>query len=163
MSLNGGQSVNASRSFDSTQVPSLPAKLLDVGSDKRGLWKFVKASGAVTQYDAGIIDKDGNFVSVTTTTASTTPKIVGIAQCAAASGEYLWVWIGFGGGTGFGIKVRVAASYAAGTKLYTTATAGVLDDASTAGVITGVVGLTTDSGSGSAVEVQAAGAIYSNL
>lgn len=161
--LNGSQGLNSARSYDSSVVPSLPAKLLDVASDKRGTWKFVKASGAVTQYDAGIIDKDGNFASVTTTSASTTPKIVGFAQVAAASGEYLWVWIGAGGGTGFGVKGRVAASYAAGAKLYTTATAGVLDDASTAGVITGVVGLTTDSGSGSAVELQAGGAIYSNL
>jgi hypothetical protein len=47
--------------------------------------------------------------------------------------------------------------------LYTTATAGVLDDQSTAGVITGLVGLTTDSGSGSAVEVQSFQGIYSNI
>ena len=124
---------------------------------------FVQASGAVTAFDAGIISAAGLFVSVTTTTASTTPKIVGIAQCAAATGEYLWVFIGNGGGTGKGIKVRVAASYVAGTKVYTTATAGVLDDAVTAGVLTGVIGLTTDSGSGSAVEIQAAGSMYSNI
>lgn len=162
MSQSGSFGIKTSVSYG-TAPTQVPAKLLDRGSDKRGDWMFVKASGSVTQYDAGIIDKDGNFASVTTTSASTTPKIVGIAQCAAATNEYLWVFIGFGGGTGSGVKVRVAASYAAGAKLYTTATAGVLDDTSTAGVITGVVGLTTDSGSGSAVEVQASGAIYINL
>jgi hypothetical protein len=82
---------------------------------------------------------------------------------AAATNEYLWVFVGTGGGTGFGIKVRVAASYVAGAKLYTTATAGVLDDASTAGVIVGLVGLTTDSGSGSSIEVQSFDGIYSNM
>jgi hypothetical protein len=163
MSLNGTQGLNSTRSYDASAIPTLPAKVLDVASDKRGKWQFVKATTTVTQYQAGIVDKDGGFTPVTTTNASTTPKIVGIAQCAAATNEYLWVFIGEGGGTNSGVKVKVAASYAAGTKLYTTATAGVLDDASTAGVITGVVGLTTDSGSGSSVEVQAGGAIYSNL
>lgn len=163
MSLNGSQGVNSTRSFDSSVVPTLPAKVLDIASDKRGKWMFVKATTTTTQYQAGIVDKDGGFTPITTTNASTTPKGVGIAQCAAATNEYLWVFIGEGGGTGLGVKVKVAASYVAGAKLYTTATAGVLDDASTAGVISGVVGLTTDSGSGSNVEVQAFGSIYSNL
>lgn len=163
MSLNGSQGINSTRSFDATAVIQLPAKLLDIGSDKRGKWQFVKATTTTTQYQAGIIDKDGGFTPITTTNASTTPKIVGIAQVAAATNEYLWVFIGEGGGTNSGVKVKVAASYAAGAKLYTTGTAGVLDDTSTAGVITGIVGLTTDSGSGSSVEVQAGGPIYSNL
>lgn len=162
MTMNGSNGINSTRTWDGTTIP-LPAKVLDIGSDKRGRWMFVKATAAVTKYDSGIVDKDGGFTSVTTTNASTTPKIVGIAQVAAAINEYLWVFVGFGGGAGLGVKARVAASYAAGAKLYTTATAGVLDDSTTAGVISGVVGLTTDSGSGSAVEVQAGGAIYSNL
>jgi|DEB19_MinimDraft_2_1074335.scaffolds.fasta_scaffold99266_1 hypothetical protein len=162
MSLNGSQGVNSTRSWDGTTIP-LPAKVLDIGSDKRGKWMFVKAAGTITQYQAGIVDKDGGFTAVTTTNASTPPKGLGIAQVAAATNEYLWVFIGEGGGTGSGVKVKVAASYVAGTKLYTTATAGVLDDSVTAGVISGVVGLTTDSGSGSNVEVQAFGSIYSNL
>lgn len=162
MSQAGSFGIKTTASYG-TSPTSVPAKLLDRGSDTRGDFMFVQASGAVTAFDAGIISSAGLFVSVTTTTASTTPKIVGIAQCAAATGEYLWVFIGNGGGTGKGIKARVAASYVAGTKVYTTATAGVLDDTVTAGVITGVVGLTTDSGSGSSVEIQASGAIYSNI
>lgn len=159
--LSGSQGLNTTRTYTGTDVP-LPAKLGDVANDKRGRFIFVKATAAVTQYDAGIIDKDYGFTSVTTTNASTTPKGIGVAQVAAATNDYLWVFVGEGGGTGVGIKVRVAASYAAGAKLYTTATAGVLDDTSTAGVITCMVGITTDSGSGSAVEVQSFSSIYSN-
>ena len=162
MSASGSFGIKTTVSYG-TSPTIVPAKLLDRGSDTRGDFMFVQASGAVTAFDAGIISAAGLFVSVTTTTASTTPKIVGIAQCAAATGEYLWVFIGSGGGTGKGIKMRVAASYVAATKVYTTATAGVLDDSVTAGVITGVIGLTTDSGSGSAVEIQASGSIYSNV
>lgn len=162
MAYTGSFGVNSTRSFDGTTVP-LPAKVLDLGSDKRGKFIFVKATTTVTQYQAGIVDKDGGFTPITTANASTTPKGVGIAQCAAATNEYLWVFVGEGGGTGSGIKVKVAASYVAGTKLYTTATAGVLDDTATAGVITGLVGLTTDAGSGSSVEVQSFAGIYSNL
>jgi len=162
MSGSGSFGIKTTASYG-TDPTIVPAKVLDRGSDTRGDFMFVKASGAVTAFDAGIISSAGLFVSVTTTTASTTPKIVGIAQCAAATGEYLWVFIGSGGGTGKGIKMRVAASYAAATKVYTTATAGVLDDSVTAGVITGVIGLTTDAGSGSSVEIQAAGSMYSNI
>jgi len=162
MSFSGSFGINSNRTWDGTTIP-LPAKVLDIGSDKRGKFMFVKATTTTTQYQAGIVDKDGGFTPITTTNASTTPKGVGIAQVAAATNEYLWVFVGEGGGTGSGIKVKVAASYAAGTKLYTTATAGVLDDASTAGVITGLVGLTTDSGSGSSVEVQSFAGIYSNI
>ena len=162
MSFSGSFGVNSTRTWDGTTIP-LPAKVLDIGSDKRGKFMFVKATTTTTQYQAGIVDKDGGFTPITTTNASTPPKGVGIAQVAAATNEYLWVFIGEGGGTGSGIKVKVAASYAAGTKLYTTATAGILDDSVTAGVITGLVGLTTDSGSGSSIEVQSFNAIYSNL
>lgn len=162
MSGSGSFGIKTTASYG-TDPTIVPAKVLDRGSDTRGDFMFVKASGAVVAYDAGIISSAGLFVSVTTTTASTTPKIVGIAQCAAATNEYLWVFIGNGGGLTKGIKMKVAASYVLGTKVYTTATAGVVDDAATLGVITGVVGLTTDSGSGSAVEIQASGAIYSNI
>jgi hypothetical protein len=162
MSFSGSFGINSNRTWDGTTIP-LPAKVLDIGSDKRGKFMFVKATTTTTQYQAGIVDKDGGFTPITTTNASTTPKGVGIAQVAAATNEYLWVFIGEGGGTGSGIKVKVAASYGAGAKLYTTATAGVLDDATTAGIITGLVGLTTDSGSGSSVEVQSFAGIYSNI
>jgi len=162
MSMSGSFGANTTRTWDGSTIP-LPARLGDIASDKSGKYMFVKATAAVTKYDAGIIDKDFGFTSITTTNASTTPKGVGLAQVAAATNEYLWVFIGEGGGVGKGIKVRVAASCAAGAALYTTATAGVLDDASTAGVIKGLTITATDSGSGSAIEVQAFQGIYSNL
>ena len=60
-----------------------------------------------------------------------------------------------GGGVGSGIKVKAAASYAADANLQTTATAGVVDDASTT-LIKNVVGLTTLVGAGT-VEVKTTG------
>jgi len=96
MSLNGTQGLNSTRTFTGTEVP-LPAKLGDIASDKRGKFMFVKATAAVTKYDAGIIDKDFGFTSVTTTNASTPPKGLGIAQVAASTNEYLRVFIGEGG------------------------------------------------------------------
>lgn len=163
MSQSGSFGIKTTASYGTDPI-NMPGKLLDRGSDTRGDFVLVKASGAVTAFHAGIIDKAGLFVSVTTTTASTTPKVVGIAQCAAATTEYLWVFVGRGGGVGKGIKCVLAASYADSTKLYTTATAGVLDDAVTLGVITGIVGLATVGGGGSAaVEIMASGAIQCNI
>ena len=65
-----------------------------------------------------------------------------------------------GGGVGSGIKVKAAASYAADANLNTTATAGVVDDASTT-VIKNVVGLTTLTGAGT-VEVKTTGYLTVN-
>jgi hypothetical protein len=99
---------------------------------------------------------------LTTTNAGSNSLQVGIAQVAAANDEYLWVWVGGigGGGVGSGVKVKAAASYAADTNLNTTATAGVVDDASTT-LIKNVVGLTTLTGAGT-VEVKSTGHLSVN-
>jgi hypothetical protein len=87
---------------------------------------------------------------LTTTNAGTGEGTVGVVQVALAANEFGFAWIGGAAGGGGVIKGKVAASYAANAALYTTATAGVADDAATT-LIKNVVGLTTDSGSGSAV------------
>lgn len=162
MSLVGGSGVNHLIAYTSGQANGLKFRLGDKGTNRTGKFVFCQASGSITQYDFVSISEGYVATSATTTSVSTTPKSGGWAQVAATTGQYLWIWIGEGGGTGFGIKGRVAASYVANTKIYTTATAGVVDDTSTAGVITGAVGITTDGGSGSAVELFATGMVRIN-
>jgi hypothetical protein len=157
MSLTGSLGVNYKKSYGT--APSIfPAKLLDRGSDKdAGEFVFIKAGAAIAQYAFVGITSAGVATELTTTTYAAS-MIIGVAQVALATDEYAWVWVGKGGGTGVGIKGKVAANYAAYAVMHTTATAGVVDDAATK-VLGGVVGLTTDGGSGSSVELYACGNI----
>lgn len=159
MSSSGSFGVNSTRTYTASYPGGLPAKPFDQGSNKKGDWLFVKASAAIAQYASVGIDGEGDAAELTTTTDASSASI-GFAQVAFASGDYGWVWVGGagGGGTGSGIKGKVAASYVAFAQLNTTATAGVSDDAATK-LLGGVVGLTTDGGSGSSIELQSSGTI----
>lgn len=157
MANTGSFGINSTRVWTTDSANGLPAKLLDRGSDKRGGWMFVKASAAIAQYAWVGIDGSGNAAELTTTTYAASAAI-GVAQIAATTNDYLWVWIGRGGGTGSNIKGKVAASYVAFALINTTAVAGVVDDAATK-ILGGVVGLTTDGGSGSSIELMASGLI----
>lgn len=159
MSASGSFGVNYKKTYG-TDPAVIPAKVLDRGSDKDGEYVFVQANGAIAQYAWVGIDGSGQAAELTTTTYASSCAI-GVAQFALADNEYGWVWVGKGGGTGKGIKGKVAASYAAFAVINTTATAGVADDAATK-ILGGVVGLTTDGGSGSSVELYAAGLITKN-
>ena len=162
MSGTGSFGVNYKRTFDATTVPSLPAKIGDVGVCPDGEFIFVQADGAIAQYAFVKISDDGQAVELTTTNAGSNNLQVGVAQVAALDNEYLWVWVGGvgGGGAGSGIKGKCAASYAADANLNTTATAGVADDASTT-KIANVVGLTTLTGAGT-VELKSTGYLTVN-
>ena len=157
MSQSGSFGVNSTRTYTSSYPGGLPAKVLDRGSDKRGNWLFVLASASIARGDWVGVTGAGSASGLTTTTYAASAAI-GVAQVAIASGEYAWVWVGSGGGTDVGIVGRVAASYVAFALVNTTAVAGTVDDAATK-ILGGVVGLTTDSGAGSLVELQAAGNI----
>lgn len=159
MSQSGSFGVNSTRTYTSSYPGGLPAKPLDRGSDNRGQWLFVKASAVIAQYAFVGIDGEGDAAELTTTTYASSAAI-GVAQVAFASADYGWVWVGGagGGGTGVAIKGKVAASYVAFAQMNTTAVAGVVDDAATK-LLGGVVGLTTDSGAGSAIELQSSGTI----
>ena len=155
MSHSGSFGVDSTRIWTATQYAAMPpAALLDRGSDKRGQWTMVLAGAAIAQYAFVGFSAAGTAAELTTTTYATVVGI-GVAQVAIGSGEYGWVWIGVGGGTGVGIYGKVAASFAAGGILNTTATAGVADD--TATKVLGGAGLTLDSGSGSSIELYAEG------
>lgn len=109
-------------------------------------WQYVKASGAVAQYAYVKISGDGNFTvaeGTTTLLPSTEPAQVGCAQVAFASGEYGWV-VRSGPHTG-----KFAASCVQDVKIYTTATAGVVDDSATT-LINGLKLITTITGASSA-------------
>jgi hypothetical protein len=147
--------VNYKTTFLSTNP--LPAGLLNRGENKAGEFIFCLAGGTIAQYAAVGVTGAGTATELTTTTYASS-AVVGFAQVAVASGEYFWLWVGKGGGTNSGIKGKVAANYAAFAVINTTATAGVTDDAATK-ILGGVVGLTTDGGSGSSVELMAAGNI----
>jgi hypothetical protein len=149
MSQSGSFGVNYTRAWTGSEGP-LPAALMDVGSSPVGEFVFVQASGAIDQYAFVVIENDGQAAMLTTTNAGSNGLLVGVAQVAAADNEYLWVWVGglAGGGAGSGIKGKAAASYAAKANLYTTATAGVADDATGTTKISYVVGLETLTGAG---------------
>jgi hypothetical protein len=116
-------------------------KKFDLGTstydDLGSRWEYVQASGAITIYDYVKIDDDFQAASATTTTnPSTEPARVGCAQVAFADNEYGWV-VRSGQHTG-----RFAASCVQDVKIYTTATAGVVDDAATT-LINGLKLITT--------------------
>lgn len=154
--MGTSRGVDYLRTFTGTDV-ALPAGLLQRGQNNKGEFIFVQANGAIVVNAAVGINGAGQAVELTTTTYASS-AVIGFAQVVAADDEYLWVFVGKGGGTGSGIKGLVAANYAAFAPMNTTATDGVCDDAATK-IIGGVVGLTTDGGSGSAVELMAAGLI----
>jgi hypothetical protein len=86
-----------------------------------------------------------NTVVPLTTTNSAASKAVGFAQVSIASAYYGWVQLGGKP------RVSVAAACQPSVPLFTTATAGVLDDATvTGGLVAGIVA-TTSAASASAV------------
>lgn len=102
------------------------------GSDSSGSYSaeymYVKSDANISQYAACKIDDDYTIQELTDTVAGVEPTAVGIPQIAmdgSATAVYGWVVIS-GSGT-----VEAATTVAADVKLYTTTTAGRIDDAST--------------------------------
>lgn len=121
------------------------------GRTNAGSWVYGQANGAISQYDVVKIDNDGQLIPLDNTVSGAEPTAVGVAQVAVADNEYAWVWIGEGGGTMFpDIKVNVLASTTADVKLYTSGTAGSINDV-TGDLIQGLTITEDDGGSGSAV------------
>ena len=125
-------------SSDGVQVDG-GAPFFAVGTEveiKGTVYKYLKSGAAIAQYDAVTISNAGVAVSGTTTTSGAKPTLFAVPQFAvAAANEFFWAPIGpialttFDGSTTF--KVNAAASCATDVKLYTTATAGVVDDTAT--------------------------------
>jgi len=90
-----------------------------------GIFMYVRATAALTQYDYVCVDEA--YAAIRGTKAAVDDgHSVGVAQVAFAASAYGYVQM-----TGNGGNVRVRASAAADSTLYTTASAGILDDTST--------------------------------
>ena len=99
-------------------------------------YKYVKSGAAITQYAACSVSNADVAVMGTTTTSGAKPTLFVVPQFAvAATDEYFWAPVGpiakysYDGSTQF--YVLAAQDCATSTKLYTTATDGVVDDSAT--------------------------------
>ena len=108
-----------------------------VNLDDGGQAIYVQAASTVATY-AAVAVRVNNTVVPLTTTNSAGSKAVGFAQVSIASAYYGWVQLGGKP------RVLVAANCQPSVPLFTTATAGVLDDATvTAGLVAGLVATTS--------------------
>lgn len=116
-----------------------PTAVLNVGTkvtlDDGGEAVYVQAASALSQYNAVLIP-NSNIATNATSARSASTKRVGFAQVSIASGEYGWVHLGGK------VRVNVAVSCNPNVPLYTTATEGVLDDATVSGAL--VAGVVTE-------------------
>jgi hypothetical protein len=110
---------------------------------------YIRATSELSQFAAVVIDASAGALMVTTTLAVATKRI-GFVQASIASAFYGWAQIGGAP------KVNLAANCAPNVPLFTTATAGVLDDATvSAAMVAGTVAKNTISNA-TAVTVVAA-------
>lgn len=106
---------------------------------------YVQATSTIAQYNFVIIINTSSAagasigcVPVTTTNAATSQRLA-VAQTAIASSSYGWVYL-----SGNNLRGMCAVACEPAVPLYTTATAGVLDDAKvTAGYCLGVVAMSS--------------------
>lgn len=112
--------------FETSTTANFKLGQLAHGSDGSH-WVYVAAEGAITAYDCVAVDENFDAVSMTKALADA-GHAVAFAQVAFADEAFGWV---LKSGAGANYKVRVAAGYVADAALYTTGTAGVLDDATT--------------------------------
>lgn len=112
---------------------------------------YVQAAEAISAGMAVGVD-EAYQASKLTTTLMGDGYIIGVAQIAFADNDYGFVAIGGANG----LVVNVAASCAADTPLYTSATAGVLDDSTSVGVkVDGIVATAANSLTSVAANVDA--------
>ena len=97
-------------------------------------YAYIKSGGAITQYAACTLSSDWVAVEGTTTTSGAKPTQFAIPQIAVSATDlYLWAPVGpfFKKKDGTAFYVRALTLAATGAKLYTTATAGCVDDTAT--------------------------------
>ena len=98
---------------------------------------YVQALSDISAF-AAVAVYDTQKAQMLTTTLAATCKRVGFAQTSIASGYYVWVQLGGK------VLVNMAANAAPSVPLYTTATAGDLDDAVVSGgIVFGLVATTS--------------------
>lgn len=142
---------------DSLSVPA--HKLGSLGCDHAGnVYVYLEADGTIDENDAVIIHEDYGTAAITTTLAAAGTgqgKRVAVApgssrSQAIATGDFYWGQVCGVSSSG----VNVAASTVKFTQLYTSATAGTLDDTFvSAGKVLGIATTTTATGTGAQAEV----------
>jgi hypothetical protein len=108
-----------------------------VNLDDGGQAVYVQAASTVSTYMAVSVRVDNTVVPLTTTNSANS-KVIGFAQTSIASAYYGWVQVGGKP------RVNVLIACQPNVPLFTTATAGSLDDATvTAGLVAGLVATTS--------------------
>ena len=121
---------------ESTPSQAIGTRMMGTDSST---WLYITAGSAIAQYD--VVTVTEAFSGVPCTKALIDDgHIVGVAPEAISSGEYGWVQL-----TGV-VTMNVLASAAADVTLYSSATAGSLDDASTSQTAVNGLFLTTARG-----------------
>lgn len=114
------------------------------------VWVYVQAAGAIDQYDFVSIDEDYQATALADA-GGAAGHILGCAQIAFADNDFGWVAI-----EGTNINGNILAFCAADTEaLWTTATAGHVDDATSAGAVrlVGVVAVAAAAGAATNKEI----------
>lgn len=129
--------------YRTTTTPQFALGAIALGTNASE-WVYVQAAGVIAQYYAVTVDENGQAAALTAAAVLDNHSI-GWAQVAFANDDYGWICKRASGG----INIQVRASCAADVPLYTTASAGVLDDASTGqSLVQGVVVITAATASG---------------
>ena len=105
-------------------------------------WIYVQAATVIAQYDYVTVD-EAFRVSRGTKAAVDDGHTIGVAQAAFARNAHGWVATG---GQGAALRVNVLARCAADRPLYTSATAGKLDDAASGQTKIGGIVITAAAG-----------------
>lgn len=151
-----GFALNLCTTINTVQNPEYPATPVAFGTPTEGMdgskWVYCKPAGAYAVGAVGYIDSSWNFTAITSTNAAgVSGQKVGVMSQAASvtasptATNYDGVWVQTDGACP---AVQVAASTAANTQLYTSATAGQLTTTATSNVaINGLVLLNEAGGS----------------
>lgn len=112
--------------IDLTDTPTTPEQTLGtvVRATDGQEFTYVQASGAISQYDFVGIDENFQAAALTKAIADD-GHAIGVAQVAFADNDYGWIAT-----KGHNLTGAVLGSCAADVALYTSATAGALDDTS---------------------------------
>lgn len=144
--------------IDFTQVDTV--KQFPLGTEKSATdgntYVYIEADEAIDAYAACRFLEDGGSDELTTTNSGAVPTQVVVPQQAIASGSFGWAVA-----KGLSFSVLAAANCAADVKVYTTATAGVIDDAAT-DLIQGLRLNATNGGSQAAVNATAVSYMRTN-
>lgn len=135
-------------------------QLFKLGSEVKcedgNTYVYVQANGAIDAYAACALSESHEVVELTTAISGAVPTVVVVPQLAITDDYYAWAVK-----SGAAFSVLALASCAADVKVYTTTTAGAIDDTAT-DLIQGLRLNATNGGSTAAVSASAEGGMKTN-